>query len=128
MTVRQLILSVLQEQLAVCRLEKDAHIPEWALSGSLFSITRTAEELSIVCRQSSVPEGTRCERDWRCLQVQGPLDFSLTGILTSLLTPLTDAGIAVFAISTYDTDYVMIKEKNLERAVRVLSQAGHRVR
>jgi hypothetical protein len=127
MTNTPLNLSVLQEAFAVCRLKNDAQIPDWALLGSFFSITRTARELSIVCRQSNVPEGMRCEKGWRCLQVEGPLEFSLTGILTSLLTPLAQARIPVFVISTYDTDYVMIQEKNLEGAVLLLSQAGHRI-
>jgi len=127
MTNTPLNLSVLQESFALCRLKNDAQIPDWALFGSLFSITRTAGELSIVCRQSNVPEGIRCEKGWRCLQVEGPLDLSLTGILTSLLTPLAEGRIPVFVISTYDTDYVMIQERNLEAAVLLLSQAGHRV-
>jgi hypothetical protein len=127
MTNRPLNLSVLQEAFALCRLKNDAQIPDWALFGSFSSITRTAGELSIVCRQSNVPEGIRCEKGWRCLQVEGPLGFPLTGILTSLLTPLAQARIPVFVISTYDTDYVMIQERNLEGAVLLLSQAGHRV-
>lgn len=126
MTSTLLSLSIWQETFAICRLEKDAQIPGWAFSGSFLSITRTAEELSIVCPQSNVPEGIKCEKGWRCLQVQGPLDLSLTGILASVLTLLAQAGIAILAISTYDTDYVMVQEKNLERAVLLLSQAGHK--
>ncbi len=128
MTITPLAISTWQETFAICRLDKDVQIPDWAISGSLLSITRTAKELSIVCPQENVPEGITCEKGWRCLQVQGPLDFSLTGILVSILTPLAQAGISVFAISTYDTDYVMIQEENLERAVLLLSQAGHQVR
>lgn len=127
MTNTSLNLSILQETLAICKLKNDAQIPDWALSGSFFSVTRTAEELSIVCPQSNVPQGMACEKGWRCLGVEGPLAFSLTGILASLTTPLAQAGIPIFALSTYETDYVMMHEKNLERAGLILSQAGHRV-
>lgn len=122
-----LTLSVLQDTFTICRLDKDAPLPDWALRGSFCSITRTAEELSIVCPQIHVPEGTRCDEGWRCLRVEGSLSLSSTGILSSLATPLAQAGISIFAMSTYDTDYLMVKEKDLERAIVVLSQEGHQV-
>jgi hypothetical protein len=109
----------------ICRLDKDAPIPEWAHIG-FSSITRTPDELSIVCKEEIVPERVICERGWHCLQVMGPLDFALTGILASLAAPLAEAGISIFAISTYDTDYFLVKELN--RAIAVLSDAGHNVR
>ena len=120
-----LTLSVLPDTLAVCRLDASAPIPGWA--SSFFSITRTRDELSIVCPQRNVPAEIQCERDWRGLCVAGPLDFALTGILAALAAPLADAGISIFAISTFDTDYMLVKEANLERAVTSLSQAGHEV-
>ncbi len=123
-----LTLSLLHATFAICRLDGDADIPEWALTGSFFSITRTQDELSIVCDQSNVPEGIPCDKGWRCLRVEGPLDLSLTGILSSLAAPLAHAGISIFAMSTYETDYVMVKEKDLDRAILVLSQEGHQVR
>ena len=121
-----LTLPVLPVTLAVCRLYASAQIPDWA--GNLFSITRTHDELSIVCPQRDVPAGIQCERDWRVLKVAGPLDFTLTGVLVALAAPLAQAGISIFAISTFDTDYVLGKEAKLESAVAVLSQAGHHVR
>ncbi|MBW2147021.1 MAG: ACT domain-containing protein [Deltaproteobacteria bacterium] len=128
MTNPKLILSLLQETLAICRLDRDAGIPDWALTGGFFSITRTPDELSIVCPQSSVPEEIPCDREWQCLRVEGPLALSLTGILASLAAPLARAGISTFVVSTYDTDYVMVKEKDVEQAILVLSQEGHQVR
>lgn len=121
----QLTLSILPDTLAICRLRKNATIPDWAVSGEFFSITKTADELSIVCHQGSVPENVRCEKDWRCLKVEGTLDFSLTGILAALAAPLAEAGISIFAVSTFDTDYLLVKEHQLENAIQVLSAAGH---
>ena len=111
----------------VCRLAPQAAIPEWATASDFFSITRTTDELSIVCREAGVPEGVPCERGWAGLKVEGPLDFSLTGVLASLAQPLAEAGISIFALSTYDTDYVLMKEDDLERTRRVLALAGHTV-
>jgi len=127
MTDWKLILSILPETFAICRLDRNAPVPDWALKGRFFSITRSSEELSIVCPQTNVPAGTTCEKNWRCLKVEGPLDFSLTGVLASLVTPLAEAGIGIFVISTYETDYLMVKQECVERAVRVLRAAGHRV-
>ncbi|XGV98281.1 MAG: ACT domain-containing protein [Leptolyngbya sp. BL-A-14] len=124
-----LTLSVLQELFAVCRFEPQSSIPVWSLQG-FFSITRTADELSIVCPQSSVPLDARMNRfegDWRCLKVEGPLDFALTGILVAIAAPLAIADISIFAISTYETDYVLVKQGDLDETIRVLSQAGHQV-
>ena len=120
-----LTLCVLPGTYAVCRLDSGASVPEWATSGDFFSVTRTADELSVVCEQSVVPEGVECEGDWRCLKVQGPLDFGLTGVLASLSLPLAEASISIFVISTYDTDYLMVKSADLERAIVELSMAGH---
>jgi hypothetical protein len=97
------------------------------VAGDFFSVTRTKEELSLVCPQEMVPEGTHCEKDFRSIKVEGPLDFSLTGILSSLTIPLAQAGISVLAISTFDTDYLLLKEQYLQRASEVLSKAGHQV-
>jgi len=122
-----LTLSLLSDTFAICRLEPEAVIPSWALAGDFFSVTRTKEELSLVCPQAMVPEGTHCERDFRCFKVGGPLDFSLTGILSSLTIPLAHAGISVLAISTFDTDYLLVKETHVGRAVQELTHAGHQV-
>ncbi len=122
-----LTLSVLPDTFAVCRLEQSAELPDWAIAGAFTSITRTAEELSLVCPQSNVPTGVRCESNWRCLKVAGPLDFALIGILASLAAVLAEAQISLFVISTFDTDYLLVKAAQLEKAIKVLSAAGHLV-
>jgi hypothetical protein len=111
--------------LAVCKLPNDASIPDWAARGAFFSITRTADELSVVCDQDVVPDSVRCERGWRCLRVGGTLEFSLVGVLASLVGPLADALVSVFVLSTFDTDYLLVKEQDLGRAVEVLMRQGH---
>ncbi|HYR08029.1 MAG TPA: ACT domain-containing protein [Longimicrobium sp.] len=122
-----LALSLLPETLAVCRLAPDAEVPAWAWTGEPASVTRTRDELSIVCRMDAVPQGVRNEEGWRCLKVDGPLDFALTGILAALTVPLAAAGIPLFAVSTFDTDYLLVKAESLDRAIEVLRGAGHRV-
>jgi hypothetical protein len=127
MVEQQITLSLLPETLAVCRLDPHAEIPAWALPGDFVSITRTMVELSIVCPERRVPEEIGREGGWRALKVEGPLDFTLTGILASLAGPLAQAAIPVFAISTYETDYLLVKQTNLDRAVQVLSLRGHQI-
>jgi hypothetical protein len=90
-----------------------------------FSVTRTGEELSVVCREVLVPEGIRAERGWRAIRVAGVLDLSEVGVLASLVVPLAGAGISLFALSTFDTDYLLVKEHDLGRAVEALVAAGH---
>jgi hypothetical protein len=123
----QFRLVVLEDTFAVCRLEPEAPVPSWAAGGPFVSVTRTAAELSAVCPAIAVPEGVRCERGWRCLRVAGTLDLSLVGVLASLLGPLSGAGVAVFALSTFDADYLLVRQADLGRAVEALRQAGHAV-
>lgn len=120
------VLHVLRGAFAVCRLGPGEPVPTW-LGEGLFSITRTADELSIVCRDDVVPEGLRTERGWRCLRVAGKLDFSLVGVLASLLVPLAQAGVSVFALSTFDTDYVLVRAADVQRSIGALRGAGHTV-
>ncbi|MGB7295639.1 MAG: ACT domain-containing protein [Candidatus Aminicenantales bacterium] len=120
-------LEVQPEILAICRLPPESEVPGWASGGEFLSITRTNDELSIVCPQTAVPVDVKADRDWRCLKVAGPLDLRLTGVLASLTNPLAEARINIFAISTYDTDYLLVKEENLARAIGVLTESGHRV-
>lgn len=122
-----LSLTLLPRTLAICRLEPAAALPAWATASRFYAVTRTGEELSVVCEQHLVPAAVTCQRDWRCLQVAGPLDFALTGILARLAAPLADAGIPVFAISTYDTDYLLVQAGQLAAAVDALRAAGHAV-
>jgi len=126
-STKKLSLSLLPPKYAVCQLHPDKHIPYWALLGDFVSLTRTPEELSIVCQQDNVPENVEAERGWRCVQVQGAFDFSISGVNASLAVPLANAEISVLAIATYATDYLLIKEENVERALLVLKQAGHSI-
>jgi len=124
----QLSLSVMDDSFSVCRLSPDAGIPHWVPAEGFVSVTRTADELSIVCLSDAVPDTVRTEHDFRALKIEGPFDFSLTGILLAVIRPLADAGISIFAVSTYDTDYVLVKKKDLRNAVSVLSASGHTFR
>ena len=124
----QLPLEVLPDTLAVCRLRPDAALPAWATAPAPFlTISRTSEELSITTSQASVPPGVRCERDYRALRVRGTLPPDLVGILVSIAEPLAQAGLSIFAISTYDTDYVLVKARDLPAALEALRRAGHQV-
>ncbi len=120
-------LFLLEGLFAVCRLDKSAAIPVWATTQPFFSITRTADELSVVCPQKGVPEGIDCEAGWRCLKVESPFEFDLTGAISSVAAPLTKADIGMFVVATQDSDYLMVKEYDSERAIALLSRAGYRV-
>lgn len=125
--MRKLSLEILPERFAVYRLEPGAVIPGPSPHASFFSVTRTSEELSVVCPEADVPSDIRAEVGFRLFRVEGPLDFSLVGVLASLLSPLAEAGISVFAVSTHDTDYVLVREGDLEKVRLALAEAGHDV-
>ena len=120
-----LTLLVLPETLAVCRLPPDANIPPWAVGRNLLAIVRTLDEMSIICPQSGVPAEIQSEGGWCALKVLGPLDFSLVGILAQLAGVLANADVSIFVISTYDTDYILVKDHQLETAITALNQAGY---
>ena len=120
-------LTLLPGTLMICRMGPEAAVPDWAHHGALQSITRTSDELSIVCAEAQVTDDVKAERGWRSFKVEGPLDLSLTGILASLAGPLAGARINIFAVSTFDTDYVLIKEEMVRKAAEVLIRSGHRV-
>ena len=122
-----MILEVLPQAFTICRLDSTAAIPAWGTSGAIWSLTRTADELSLVVESNCVPPGVQSNPGWRALKVKGPLDFSLVGILASLTQPLADAKVSIFAISTFDTDYILVKEVDLEKSVDTLGTAGHRI-
>lgn len=109
---------------AVCQLEASAEVPAWSLQGSFFSVSKSADELSIVCEQRNVPAHIKSEGDWRVFKVEGPLDFNLTGILASIAVPLAQAKVSIFAISTFDTDYVLVRGRDLDTANGSLKAAG----
>ena len=112
---------------AVCKLPPGSAIPPWATAGDLFSVARTVDELSVVCRQEAVPSGTLAEVGWRCLRVAGAMPFTLIGVLASLTRPVAAAGVGVFVVSTFDTDYLFVKEAEVRVAVAALRRAGHLV-
>ena len=112
---------------AVCRLEKSATAPTPPPAPSLFVLTVTPDECSLVCEEDHIPDGAQVEPGWACLRVRGVLDFSLTGILASLTAPLAKKHLSVFALSTFDTDYLLVKAERLDDAVTALRAAGHTV-
>ena len=121
-------LELLSDTLAICRLDAGAPLPTWAVQPSPFlTVSRTADELSITTLQSAVPAGVACEREYRVLRVRGPLPLNLVGILAAIADPLAAAGLSIFAISTYETDYVLVKARDLETALDVLEQANHQI-
>lgn len=125
--MQQLSLSLLPGRLAVCRLGPNEAIPQWVFSTSFWSVTRTDEELSLILPEELVPSSWKAEKGWRCLKVLGPLDFSITGIIASLSTLLAEAGVSILAISTYDTDYLLVRSGDVDRAKEILIEHGHRI-
>ena len=127
MVEKILTMKLLKEKYGVCRLAKTELIPKWAQDSNFFSITKTSDELSIVCLEDSIPNEIKCEKDWRILKIEGPLDFSLIGILASISTILAQKGISIFAISTYDTDYILVKNKDIDNAIESLIKERYEV-
>jgi len=121
----QLTFRLLPGRYAVVRLAPDAAVPGWALKGQFSSITRTTDELSIVCLKENVLADISTPPNWACLKLEGPFPFSLTGVLLSFIEPLSCNGIPIFAISTYDTDYVLVQDEFLEASLDRLRAAGH---
>lgn len=115
------------DALAVVRLGPGSEIPAWATSSTLFSVTATAAETSLVCHASTVPRKARPEGPFVAFEVAGPLDFALTGVLSALLGPLAEAAISVFAISTFDTDWILVPAGDADRAAEVWTAAGHTI-
>jgi uncharacterized protein len=121
------VIHELNERIAVVRMEPRDEVPEWAWTGSLAAVVRTVDELTIVCDQKVVPGHLRCECDWTALKLEGPMALSLTGVLASLLGPLSFASIPVFVVSTFDTDYILVKADNVQRARDIFKAQGHDV-
>ncbi|WP_441296803.1 ACT domain-containing protein [Allokutzneria sp. A3M-2-11 16] len=121
-------LDLRSEPYSVLRLAADAPAPVEVLAAQGFvSVTRTPDELSVVCPTAVAPPADEAEGGWRLLTARGPFDFALTGIMAALSTPLAEAGVPLFALSTYDTDHLMVREEHLHRAITALENAGHRV-
>lgn len=120
-------LELLEGTFAVVHLQPEASVPAWARGGALWSITQTPDELSILCASERVPPGFRIEGPFKALKVQGPLDMAMVGVLAALADPLANAGLSIFALSTFDTDYVLVREADVEVALRALRLVGHQV-
>lgn len=120
-------LRLLPDRLAVCRLGPADALPAWADGPGFLSITRTVDELSIICDQARVPETVQAIRGWRALMVEGPLPFEMTGVMAALAAPLADAAISILPVATYDTDYLLVREETLAPAITALRTAGHRI-
>ena len=127
MKQRQLQLSLLKDKYGICTLPNTAPIPDWALTQSLASITRTEKELTIVCRLEILPSQYQSDLKWRCFKIDGSFDLNQIGVISSISSPLAHAGISIYVISTYDTDYFLIQEQNLEQTISVLSNSGHSI-
>jgi hypothetical protein len=112
---------------AISRLDPAAAIPAWADGTGFVSISRTADELSIVCEQQRVPAGLTTDRDWSALRLLGPFAFDETGIVLSVIRPLSEAGLGVFVVSTFDGDHLLLKMADIARGTDLLERAGHRV-
>jgi uncharacterized protein len=117
----------LDGRFAVCRLAADAAVPDWSWGPGFGSVTRTDDELSVVCAADRVPAEIKAERSWVCFKLEGTFALSQVGILRSVIEPLAKGGVPVFAVSTYDTDYVLVKEEFASRAQALLCEAGHRM-
>lgn len=121
-------LKILKDTYAICKFKPDSNMPNPLINSDFFSVTKTQDELSVVCKQSQITANQiEINRDWRILKIIGPLDFSLVGIIAEISGLLSKSKISIFTISTYDTDYILVKNKNLEKAVEVLESNGKKI-
>lgn len=118
-------LQVLDGSYGVARLQASDPIPAWADGGGFVSISRTDDELSIVCREDRIPQDVRVDAGWSCFKFQGPFAFDETGIVLSVIAPLSTNGIGIFVISTFDGDHLLVKSNDLEKTRDLLVNAGH---
>lgn len=123
----ELTIKVLPGDYTVCQLLPGTQVPDIPDKSDLYALIQTSEEVTVICPQEAAPPNARIESGWRVLKVLGPLDFSLVGILAHLTSRLADAEISIFALSTYDTDYLMVKVENLPKAQVALKRAGHKI-
>jgi hypothetical protein len=124
---RILTLELLRGPLAICRFAPDAPIPAWASGGALLAIVRTKGELSVTCAEELVPPTLDASRDWRALELRGPFDHGLVGVLLEVAAPLARAKVSIMPIATYDTDYVLVRSSQLALAIATLRAAGHTI-
>ncbi|WP_084050862.1 ACT domain-containing protein [Deinococcus hopiensis] len=126
-SVSSLTLSVLPGEYSVAQLPPSAPLPVWAASGKLWAIVGAPGEISVVTESARIPADVQAENGWAALQLHGPFPFHLTGVLSAVLVPLRGAGVGIFALSTFDTDYVLVKAQRLAEALQALRSAGHTV-
>jgi hypothetical protein len=127
LATRHFELTLLPERFAISRLAANAAIPDWATQGPFFSVSRTGDELSIVCELSRVPVGVQSQPGWRVFKVHGPFGLTEIGVLSALAAPLAEAKISLFAVSTFDTDYLLVASETLSGAIAALERAGHTI-
>lgn len=120
-------LSILRERLAVCRLAPDASIPAWATGDGFWSVTRTTDELSVICDEERIPADVRCEKGWRALKLHGPFGLDEVGVLLPIVATLARAEIGILPVATFDTDYVLVRAEHLPPARERLEAAGYRL-
>jgi len=128
MNIPKLSFTILPDLFAICKLAARENLPSWAFRGGFSSVTQTPEELSIVCPQNLVPAGVEATKGWKSLKIEAKLDFEMVGIVSSITSSMAEAGISIFAVSTFNTDYFFIKEEDLGSGVAALRKAGHEVR
>ena len=122
-----MILKKLDGQYAIARLDAGAAFPGWADGAGFVSISRTDEELSIVCLQNRIPASIMQDRDWTCFRLQGPFAFDETGVVLSVIRPLSENKIGVFVVSTFDGDHLLVKASDEASSILYLTAAGHTV-
>ncbi|MES2177115.1 MAG: ACT domain-containing protein [Gemmatimonadota bacterium] len=120
-----MMLETVPQRLAVCRLDAMAPIPAWATGNPFFSVTRTLDELSVICDEAVVPADVVANRGWVAIRVVGVIDMSVVGVMLSLAGPLAEAGVSIMPVATYDTDYVLVRNEQLHDAMAALERAGH---
>lgn len=116
---------ILEDLYSICKLPPNDDIPDWMNINKFYSVTKTDEELSILCVQQNIPNDIECEKDWKVLKINSKLDFSLVGVISQISKLLAENSISIFVISTFDTDYICIKEKDLLKSIEILKQAGN---
>ena len=127
MSGTKLTLLVLAGRYGICRLGPDEPVPAWGLQGEFFSVTRTTEELSIVCAEAQIPATVLCESGWRLFKIDAIMDFSLVGIVAGISAALAGANIGIFVLSTYNTDYILVRQPDFAAAAIALRTAGYTV-
>ena len=124
---RKLQLTLLNEIFGICRYENSIPIPDWAATTMMCSVTRTKKELTIVCPKMIIPAESDCDCNWRCFRIDGGFDLDEIGVIASVSVPLAEAGISIYVVSTYDTDYFLVKDIAAEKAFAVLKDSGHKI-